>query len=255
MNKVLHNSKVFLKRNSSNILTCMGAAGVVATSILAVKATPKAIMLLEKAEDEKGEELTKLEMVRVAGPPYIPAIVMGASTIACIFGANAINKHSQAALMSAYALLDNAHKEYKNQVNELYGEDSDTEIKARIAKEKYETMADKVGPSEEDRELFYDFYSGRYFESTASIVQEAEYKLNRMIATQEYAYLNHYYEFLDIEPVESGWTLGWSTGSNFDRYWQTWVDFSHNNVVMDDGLECTIVSIVHEPMVDFEEYC
>ena len=42
----------FLKRNASTILTCVGAVGVVATSVMAVKATPKALILLEKAKGE-----------------------------------------------------------------------------------------------------------------------------------------------------------------------------------------------------------
>ena len=40
-----------------------------------VKATPKALSLLEQAKEEKGEELTKLETVKIAGPAYIPSIV------------------------------------------------------------------------------------------------------------------------------------------------------------------------------------
>ena len=116
MNHLLHHSKLFFKRNSSTILTCVGALGVVTTSVLAVKATPKALALIEAAKEEKGEELTPVETVQVAGPVYIPAIVTGVSTIACIFGANALNKRQQAALMSAYALLDSSYKEYKAKV-------------------------------------------------------------------------------------------------------------------------------------------
>ena len=45
---LLNSSKLFLRRNSPTILTFLGAAGVVATSIAAAKATPKAMALLEK---------------------------------------------------------------------------------------------------------------------------------------------------------------------------------------------------------------
>ena len=67
MNSLLSKSQTFLTRNSATILTCVGAAGVIATTVTAVKATPKALLLLEKAKEEKGEELTKLEVVKVAG--------------------------------------------------------------------------------------------------------------------------------------------------------------------------------------------
>ena len=61
MNKMLFKSKMFLKSNSSTILTCIGGVGVVATVVTAVKATPKALIRIEEAKEEKGEELTKKE--------------------------------------------------------------------------------------------------------------------------------------------------------------------------------------------------
>ena len=82
MNKLLNASRLFVKKNGSTILTCIGGAGVVATSVMAVKATPKAMILLDNAREEKGDNLTKFETIMVAGPAYIPAIVVGVSTIA-----------------------------------------------------------------------------------------------------------------------------------------------------------------------------
>ena len=53
MSNLLNNVERFLKRNSSTILTVIGATGVIATTVLAVSATPKVMRLLEKAEKEK----------------------------------------------------------------------------------------------------------------------------------------------------------------------------------------------------------
>ena len=254
MNKLLSNSKLFLKRNSSTILTCVGAAGVIATTVTAVKATPKAMAALAHAKEEKGEPLTKTEALVVAGPAYIPTILIGASTIACIFGANMLNKRSQAALMSAYALIDNSYKEYKDKVNELYGEEADAEIKLQIAKDKYKVLEANID-AEGEKRLFFDYYSGRYFESTIASVQQAQYNINRKISVEDYAYLNQWYDELGIDHVKHGWTFGWSSGACFDLYWQTWIDFEHETVDMDDGLECIIISFRSEPIPDFEEYC
>ena len=52
-----------LYRSSPTILTVVASIGVIATTITAVQATPKAIKLLKEAELEKGENLTKLEIV------------------------------------------------------------------------------------------------------------------------------------------------------------------------------------------------
>ena len=204
---LLQSSKLFLKRNSSTILTCVGGVGVIAMAVTAAKATPKAMALLDKAKDEKGEELTTFEKVRTAAPAYIPSAVMGAATIACIFGANALNKRQQAALMSAYALLDNSYKEYKSKVTELYGEDADTEVRKEIAKNHYEEQK----PSTGELQLFYDEFSQRYFESTTEKVLRAEYDLNRMLAECYGVFLNEWYDHLGIETVDYGDFLGWST--------------------------------------------
>lgn len=251
MNKLLRQSKVFLNRYSSTILTCVGGAGVVVTSVMAVKATPKALKLLEQAKDEKGEELTKLEVVKVAGPVYIPSIVMGVSTIACIFGANVLNQRKQAALMSAYAVLDNSYKDYRNKVEELYGEEADAHVRSEIVKDKYEEENVEV---DDNKQLFYDAFSERYFESTMENVIRAQYAINRKISLWGGADLNEFYEALDIPPVDYGKHLGWSSGSLMEMAWSDWLDFDHEKVVMDDGLECYIITISVEPMFDYEYY-
>lgn len=102
-----------LHQASPTILTIIASVGVVTTTIMAVRATPKAIKMLKEAETEKGENLTKLEIIRAVGPIYIPSVLLGASTIACIFGANALNQKKQASLMSAYAMLNESYKQYR----------------------------------------------------------------------------------------------------------------------------------------------
>lgn len=250
MDNLLKHSMKFVNRNASTILTYIGGAGVIATTVLAVKATPKAIRLIEHEEAEKGEKLTKTETIKVAGPAYIPTIMTGVTTIACIFGANVLNKRHQAALMSAYALLDNSYKEYKNKVIELHGEEAHAEVRDAIAKDKYEELGMTLEP---DKELFYDEFSGQYFQATMAEVLDAEYQLNRDIQTQGWATLGDFYDALGID-YDDGGVLGWSEGGNFARYWQSWIDFSHTKTYLDDdSLECTVITIWGEPYMDFED--
>lgn len=252
MNNMLHHSKRFLKRNASTILTTVGALGVVGTSIATAKATTKASKLLEEAKKEKGEDLTKLEIVKTAAPVYIPAVLIGASTIACIFGANVLNKRHQAALVSAYALLDNSYKDYKKKVTEMYGEEADGDVRAELAKDKYDEK-EVIEDETDGKILFYDEFSERYFEATVERVRDAEYELNREVAVGGAAYLNEFYDLLGIPRVDYGDHLGWSAFALVEMYWGAWVDFAHEKVVMDDGLECVIIRMT-EPIPDFEEY-
>ena len=235
---LLNSSKLFLRRNSPTILTFLGAAGVVATSIAAAKATPKAMALLEKTKEEKGEELTKLEMVKVAGPAYIPAIAIGASTIACIFGANALNKKTQASIMSAYALLDTSYKQYKSKVKELYGENSDRNVKKEIAKNKFKDNDININ---NEKILFFDFYSLRYFESTERLVLKAENRVNELLKLYGRASLNDFYESLGMPTAYTGYELWWNVQKCPS------VEFTHDITTMDDGLECCVISMSVEP--------
>lgn len=249
---MLRYSKVFVKKNASTILTCAGGVGVIATAVLAVKATPKALERIETAKEEKGEPLSKWETVQVAGPAYIPAIITGASTIACVFGANILNKRQQAALMSAYAFLDNSYKEYKTKVGELYGEEAHTHVREDIIRDKY--IDNDVHLEDSNKELFYDMFSERYFESTMADVIKAEYEINKKITNLGGAFVNEFYELLDIPQLDYGTSMGWSIGSLMSEKWNQWLDFDHKKVIMDDGLECTIVTMMSEPMFDYEYY-
>lgn len=218
---------------------------------MAVKATPKALRRMEEAEKEKGDKLTKLEVVQAAGPVYIPTVLIGAGTLACIFGANVLSKRQQASLISAYALVDKSYKDYKAKVEELYGKDGIERIEEEIAKDNYEDQK----PSD-DTMLFYDTFSKRYFESTLIKLAQAEYDINRDIHMQGWAELNDFYEHLDLDNIPGGDSLGWSEGGNFARYWQGWIDFGHRKITLDNGQECMVINMFQEPYLDYEdEYC
>lgn len=250
MQGLFKSSKLFLSKHASTILTCIGGAGVVATSVMVAKATPKALALAEETK-KKNEKLTKLDYVVAALPAYIPAIVAGASTIACIFGANVLNKRTQASLASAYALLNRSYNEYRAKAIELYGDDANSKIKEGMAKDK---CVGDVKLNNNDKQLFYDDYSGRYFESTIEDVLQAEYNLNREVAQNGGAFLNDFYNELGLSETEYGNYLGWSAGQLMEMYLDPCIKFGHSKFTFDDGLECTIIALESDPTHDFTEY-
>lgn len=228
-NKLIGKSKAFFRLHSSTILTCIGAIGVVATAISTAKLTPKALDILEQAKDEKGSKLTKLETANVLTPVYIPAIVIGASTIACIFGANVLNKQKQAALMSAYALIDNYHKEYRNTLISLHGEEADVEIRNAMARKRCDYH--QIGLDVPDgKVIFYEEISGESILRYEREIMDAEYHLNRNFAMRGYATLNEFYMFLGLPQTDYGEELGWSMDDGY-----SWIDFEHNQISRDDG--------------------
>lgn len=257
MNELLRQSKLFISRNAPTILSCVGGVGVIATAVMAVKATPKALTLIDEAKKEKGEDLTKFETLKVAGPVYIPSVLTGAATLACIFGGNVISKHQQATLMSAYALVDNSYKEYRKKVDELYGEEAGEKVREEIAKDKYTGDGKLV---DDDKELFYDFYSGRYFESTKEAVLAAEYATNRALYVNGAVSLGEFYDFLGLEFKPEYDVVGWTCCQLEEMYWHPWIEFDHEETVLDEdadgneGLQCTIINLPLEPVIDYFEY-
>ena len=248
-------SNLFLKKNSATILTVAAAAGVITTSVLSAKAAIKASRVLAHKEEEKGEKLTFEETISAVWAIYIPPVVAGMSTIVCVFGANILNQRQQASLASAYALIDSSYKEYKAKLKELYGEEAHNNIVDAIAAEKCDEIHISDGgltsaytreiESDTEPRLFYDEYSGRYFETTIEKVLLAEYHLNRNYILRGFARLNEFYKFLGLDPTDYGETVGW--GICGETYW---IDFNHRKAFIgddNDGFECYIIEMLYYP--------
>ena len=228
----------FLRRHSSIILTVLGSTGVVTTAVLSVKAVPKAEELLTEAYNKKGEPLTTAEKIKASWTAYIPATVVGASTIVCILGINHLSKRSQASLASAYALVDNAFKEYRNKIKDIYGDDGLTNLEHEIIKSK---CTDDIKP-EENKLIFYDHQSRRFFQSTMNDVVRAENEFLDIFHQKGYACLNQYYDALGIPRVEYGFQLGWFDIENNDPYNCHELEFSYEEVSVRDDLKCWIIA-------------
>ena len=244
-----------LKNASPTILSCLAAIGIIGTVVLAVKATPKAMDMIVKAEFEKGRDplegmddvvpLTPIETIQATWKCYIPTAAVGIGTILCIFGANGLNKRQQASLASAYALIDRAYKEYQSGAKKIGGESLDKEIRTVVAKENRTDISD----ISDDKVLFYDELSFRYFESTMIEVLDAEYHLNRAFVHEDSVKLNDFYDLLGLPKTEFGAVAGWDYDSAVAFYGYQWIDFEHDLVTMDDGLECYIIHIPFSPSV------
>ena len=182
--------------------------------------------------------------------PYIPATITGVSTIACIFGANYLNSRTQASLMSAYAVLDSTYQEYRKKTEELT-EGKEINVKHEIVKAKF----DEDMPLNEDKELFFDYQSMRYFESTMEEVKRAEYIFNQNFAMSGFACLNEFYDILGVPRVEHGYQLGWSTITNDEVYGYSQLEFEYEKVILDDGteegVECWIMTMPCQPTLDY----
>lgn len=248
LQKATRVSGLFIKKNAPIILTSIGAVGVVATAVSTAKGATKASKLLDQAKEAKGEELTTGERIKVAAPSFIPAVLFGTATITCIFGANVLNKRKQASLIGAYTMLDSTFKQYKDKLKELYGDDADKKIVDEIAKENHPGVVPQ-------KELFYDSFSQRYFESTMEDVLKAENETNKMMVTGWAVGVNEFYEQLGLKGIVEYNELGWSYNMMADMYWHEWIEFDHRKVEADDGSVYTVIDMPLPPFAGYlDEY-
>lgn len=249
----------------STVLSTIAAIGVIITAVSVGKATPKALERI-KADSKKNHDgnpyaYTKKEAIKSSWKFYIPSVVAGTTTIVCIFGIDILGKRQQASISSAYALLNSSYQEYKDKLKELYGEEAHQKIIDSIVSEKardvYISSSDFVGTSSlyfddrsiEERRIFYDVFSNRYFESTVAQVIEAEYHLNRNWSLGMDVTINDFYEFIGITGIDGGDEMRWFAYEDGIG----WLDFSHRKTTLDDGLEIYVIEIVFPPRLPTDE--
>lgn len=263
--RVLNKSLLKLKKSSPTILSCVASVGVIATVILAIKATSKAIDSIEEAGDEKAdnqwinnEEITDLtiwETVGVAWKYYIPTIIVGTATITCIIGANALNKKQQEALTSAYILLESSYREYTNKVKEIYGDEVDRNIRNSIIDEKFVEVNNGTVNENDEKFIFYEQHHDSFFEMSMADFYHTLYHINRNFQLRGYTTLNEFYEFLGIDTIPSGDVLGWSCDYMYANGLVPMLDFNLMKRTLDDGLEYYIIYPDFEPtMKALEDY-
>lgn len=150
-----------LKKHSPSILVGVGIVGIVASTVLACKATTKVNGVVTEAktkldyihdnaantektkesEHAVKKELTKvyaktgLELVKL----YAPAVAVGSLSIASILASHHILNKRNLAISAAYAVVDKSFKDYRKNVKERFGDKTDFELRHNIKNEKVET--------------------------------------------------------------------------------------------------------------------
>lgn len=245
----------FVKKHRLTILTVLGTIGLGSTIVLTVKATTKASKVVT-------DEMETKEIIEETWKYYIPVALSGSATLACFWGANILNKRTQASLASAYALVDTSYKEYVGKLKELYGEETHNNVVDAIMKDHCEDVCitnagilsvstlDIDSEEPEVTRTFYDDFSHRYFDSTMSKVLQAEYHFNRNYAMCGSGTLNNFYDFLGLAHIDGGDDIGWCVYEG-ELYW---VDFNHRVTTLDDGMEVVHLCYDFDPTPIPEEW-
>lgn len=235
------NSKTagFMKNNAGTILSVLAVAGLVLTIEETIRATIKAHDILTDEDLEPAEKLKK------AAPNYIPVVLSGTATSACILGANSYNKKQQLALFSAYSMVDNSYKKYRDTLVELHGEEADKEIRTEMARKSCAYHCTDLDVPD-NKVIFYEPVTGECITRYEREVIDAEYHFNRNFTMRGYASLNEFLSFLGIDEVPYGDELGWTVTDGI-----YWVDFEHDLIENPDGNAYYSINYVFEPDKDY----
>lgn len=240
--------KTAIKKHSPEILTGIGIAGMITTTVMAVRATPKALILIEERKEEIGaEKLEAMDMVKTTWACYIPAAITGTLSIACLIGASSVNARRNAALATAYTLSESALKDYQGKVIEMFGEKKNEAVKDAVAKDKVEknpVVTREVIITEKGNTLCYDAISGRYFKSDIEKIKKAECELNRQMLDYMYVSLNDFYYEIGLDSVKLGDELGWNVDSGY-------IDLSFSSQLASDGTPCLVIDYSVAPRYDY----
>lgn len=169
LTRTLNRTGLKIKKHSPEILLVTGTVGVVASTVMACKATLKVEEIVDEAKEkidtihqvsadpamaEKySEEDGKKDLTIVYTQTavkfiklYGPSVTIGVASLACMIGSNHILNKRNAALAAAYAAVDKSFKEYRGRVIERFGKQMDRELRYNIkAQEIEETTVDANG--------------------------------------------------------------------------------------------------------------
>ena len=241
-----------LTKYSPGILTGIGIAGMIGATFMAVKATPKALYLIEtKKEEAEVEELTPIETIKTCWTCYIPATLTTVLSAVCLIGASTVSAKRNAALATAYSISEAALREYQEKVVEVVGEKKEKAVRDAVAKNQIErdpvTKSEVVIIDSNSNTLCYEPLSGRYFKSTIDKIKKAEIKLDRQMIQEMYVSLNDFYWEIGLDGTDLGDQMGWNLSKGY-------MDLSFSSQLADDGTPCAVIVYGIPPVYDYQNY-
>lgn len=255
--KLFKEVQTFVTDHSPEILTGLGIGGMITTTVLAVKATPKALTLIKDKQEElypdSTQKMTPAQTIKATWKCYIPAAVTGITSIACLIGASSVNARRNAALATAYNLSATALAEYKEKVVETVGEKKEQAIRDKVAEERIKKEPvnnSAIIVSGTGNTRCFDTITKRRFISDIEQIKRIVNELNRrMINGDDYVSLNEFYYELGLtDGCDIGDELGWNVTRGLIE-----IDFSAQ--LDTDGVPCIVLDYSVAPKRGYNSYC
>jgi hypothetical protein len=238
------------QKHSPTILFVGGVVGVVASTVMACRATLEVEALLDEAdhdrqrantlvhrdysERDRVQDHTKIK-IRTTGKIvrlYAPAATVGAISIAALSGSHVILTKRNAAVMAAYSALDKGFKDYRQRVREELGDDKDSQFRygseARTVVEetdkgsttrKIEGLPEGWEPSIYARVFDQQSQSwDPHPEYNLAFVNAQQNHFNNKLRANGHVFLNEVYDAFGLRRSKEGAVVGWVLSKGGDNY-------------------------------------
>ena len=218
MVKVYNKSEMKVRKYSPEILAGVGVVGVIASTVMACKATTKLNDILAESKEQleqiktvavdpayadkyteddakKDTTITYVQTGVKVAKLYAPSVILCTSSLGCLLASNNILKKRNAALSAAYMTVDKSFKEYRRRVAERFGDEVEKEIRYNIKAKEITTVDEEGNEVKEtvkvmegaDDPTTYSDYARFFDESCPAWQNDPEYNLTFLRAQQQYA--------------------------------------------------------------------
>lgn len=219
LTRTFNKANLQIQKHSPTILVGAGIVGVVASTVMACKATTKLEGILTESKKEinhihKCMNDVELQETNVYHPEdgkkdlaivyartgvelvklYAPSVLLGAASVTSIVASHKILTERNVALASAYAVVDKGFKEYRKRVVDRFGKKVDFELKNNVKAETIEcTEVDENGNKKADFETVdtvdinnYSTYARFFDECSKYWKKDPEYNLTFIKRIERY---------------------------------------------------------------------
>ena len=218
MVKVYNKSEMKVRKYSPEILAGVGVVGVIASTVMACKATTKLSDILAESKEQleqiktvavdpayadkyteddakKDTTITYVQTGVKVAKLYAPSVILCTSSLGCLLASNNILRKRNAALSAAYMTVDKSFKEYRRRVAERFGDEVEKEIRYNIKAKEIVTVDEEGNEVKEtvkvmegaDNPTTYSDYARFFDESCPAWQNDPEYNLTFLRAQQQYA--------------------------------------------------------------------
>lgn len=231
--------KSYIWKHKGIILSTLASIGVVTTAIASGKA---AVRVQQESCFCSDREKVELYVRHYAIP-----VLLGSSTVICIFGMNYLSNQEIKRLSTAYTMLYSNFHQYRDSLIELKGEKVDQQVFENITRR--HSNFHQIDADMPDAKLKFKVpVTGEIIERYLTEVLDAEYHINRNYALRGYASVNQLLYFLGTrengEPTQDD--MGWTYTDGLQ-----WIDFYHQPIELENGDICYEIVMETAPSDDY----